>query len=483
MYRKKQRILSLFLMAGLLTGCGTSDDTAKKEKPEVITVWNYYNGPQKNAFDSLVQEFNETLGKEKQIIVESVSMGSLDALIQAISDSAEEKVGSSKLPQLSFSYPDTAFVLDNKGLLADIRQYLTEEELDTYVDAYLEEGEISDDGSVKILPIAKSTEVFTLNMTAWEPFAEETGVELSALSTWEGVAQTAEKYYQWTDAKTAEPEDGKAFFGRDAMANYMLVGSSQLGHDILQVKDGNLTLDFHEEAMRKLWECYYLPYVKGYYVDEGRFRSDDLKMGSLIAYVGSTSGALYTPEKVIYEDGSSEDITCSILPVPNFAGTTPAAVQQGGGMVLFRGQKQTEQAAVEFLKWFTNVEANGKFCIESGYLPVCKEANSMEFLDKTVEENDMEIPEVLRMNLLTGMEEVNQYKLYTTKPFAFGNDARGILEDTIVEYARADREVVEQMLKDGSNLSEAVETLNPESRFSQWYEETYEKLKGLSVQK
>jgi len=28
------------------------------------------------------------------------------------------------------------------------------------------------------------------------------------------------------------PDDGKAFFGRDAMANYMLVGSMQLGTEI-----------------------------------------------------------------------------------------------------------------------------------------------------------------------------------------------------------------------------------------------------------
>lgn len=483
MYRNKWKKAGLFLMAAVLTGCGTADSTAQKEEPEVVTVWNYYNGPQKKAFDDLVQEFNETVGKEKQIVVEAVSMGALDGLIEAISDSAEGKVGSAKLPQLSSAYPDTAFELDQKGLLADIRPYLTEEELDTYVKAYLDEGQFSDDGSIKILPIAKSTEVFTLNMTAWEPFAEGTGADLSELSTWEGVAQTAERYYQWTDEKTPEPEDGKAFFGRDAMSNYMLAGSSQLGHDILQVKNGKLTLDFDEDAMRRLWECYYLPYVKGYYIAEGRFRSDDLKMGNLISYVGSTSGALYTPDKILYEDGSCEDITCAILPVPNFADTEPVAVQQGGGMVLFQGEKQTEQAAVEFLKWFTDVEANSRFCIESGYLPVRKEANSMEFLDRTIEEAGMEIPEVLRLNLVTGMEEVSQYTLYTTKPFASGNDARSILADTITEYAGTDRETVKQKLKEGLSLSEAVEALEPESRFLQWYQETDEKLRGLSTQK
>lgn len=478
---RSRKIIAIFLIAGILTGCGApASDVQKSEKPEIVTVWNYYNGPQKEAFDSLVQQFNETVGKEKNIIVEAVSKGSLASLIEDVSESAEEKVGSEKLPQLCSAYADTALELDQKGLLADIKPYLTKKELETYVEAYLKEGQFSDDGSIKILPTAKSTEVFTLNATAWEPFAKETGAELSELSTWEGVAQTAEKYYKWTDQKTPEPEDGKAFFGRDAVANYMLAGSSQLGHDILNVKNGKLELDFDEQTMKKLWDAYYIPYIKGYYTEEGKFRSDDLKMGSLIAYVGATSGALYTPEKVVYEDGSSEDITCGILPVPNFEGTKPVAVQQGGGMVLFQGEKKTEQAAVEFLKWFTDKEANLKFCIESGYLPVRKDANNRELLEQVIEESGAKIPEVLRQNLFIGMEEVNNYTLYTTEPFPSGNDARTVLGSTITEYAKTDREAVKKMIQDGSGINEAVEALKPDERFSQWYQETYKKLKGFS---
>ena len=33
--------------------------------PTAIEIWHYYNGAQKEAFDSLVTEFNETVGREK----------------------------------------------------------------------------------------------------------------------------------------------------------------------------------------------------------------------------------------------------------------------------------------------------------------------------------------------------------------------------------------------------------------------------------
>lgn len=479
MKKRNKRWTAVFLTVVLFTGCTAQKEVPKDTKPTTVEVWNYYNGPQKEKFDRLVQNFNETVGMKEKIYVEAVSKGTLGELIQEILDSAEEKIGSDKLPDLCFAYGDTALELDNKGLLADIGQYLSDEERNSYVDAYLEEGYFSGDGSLKLLPIVKSTEVLTVNMSAWESFSNETGASLADLSTWEGIARTAELYYQWTDDKTEELYDGKAFFGRDALANYLLVGSSQLGHELVQVKEQKPVIDFDQDTMKKLWDFYYLPYIKGYYLSEGKFRSDDLKMGSLIAYVGSTSGALYTPEKIIYEDGSSQDISCQIFPVPNFEGTEPAAVQQGGGMVLFQGEEKTMRAAMEFLKWFTQKEVNLNFCKASGYLPVQKEANSVEFLNRTIEESEEVLSQVLQDNLLVGMQEVNEYRLYVAKPFQSGNDMRKILAETLENYAKTDRETIRQMVDGGMTPERAVEKLNPEQRFEAWYSETQKQLEGL----
>ena len=85
----------------------------------------------------------------------------------------------------------------------------------------LREGDFSGNGSIKIFPVAKSTELLFLNDTDWQKFAGETGATYDDLATVEGLIETAEKYYDWSD--------GKAFFGRDAMANYMLIGAEELG--------------------------------------------------------------------------------------------------------------------------------------------------------------------------------------------------------------------------------------------------------------
>ena len=49
------------------------------------------------------------------------------------------------------------------------------------------------------------------------------------------------------------------------MANYMLVGAEELGCNIFDVKDGKMTVNFDEDVIRKLWDNYYVPFVKGYF--------------------------------------------------------------------------------------------------------------------------------------------------------------------------------------------------------------------------
>ena len=283
--KKWMVILGVTVLCTLLgSGCGKNETekVSEKAEPVTITVWNYYTGAQQEVFDSLVEEFNRTDGKELGIIVEASSEGSIQDVENNVMDAVDKQVGARELPNIFAAYTDIAYEVDQKGMLADLTEYLTEEEKEEYIDSYIREGEFSGDGSVKIFPVAKATEVFMLNKTDWDRFSQETGVLLEQLETIEGVTEAAQKYYEWTDSLTDAPDDGKAFFGRDAMANYMIIGSMQLGTEIFSVDDsGNVKLNLDKEIMRKLWDNYYVPYINGYFAAAGRFRSDDIKTGEI----------------------------------------------------------------------------------------------------------------------------------------------------------------------------------------------------------
>ncbi len=476
MIRKKLKLfLGILMIGAVLGGCGNKSPLDAKH-PVTIEVWTYYNGDQLSAFDSLVEEFNETVGKEKGIIVEGYSQGSVNDLETNVLAAVRGDVGANEVPNIFLAYADTARTVDQLGKVVDLKKYLTEDEIAAYIDSYIKEGDFSGKGEIKIFPTAKSAEVFVLNKTDWDKFAQETGAEYADMATMEGLVATGQRYYEWTDAKTPDvPNDGKALFGRDAMANYMLVGSMQLGTEFFQVTDGKMVLNFDKTTVRKLWDNYYVPFVKGYFAASGRFRSDDIKTGNIISYVGSSSGVTFFPASVNSSDTESYPIEMEVLPCPEFKDRVDSyAVQQGAGMVVTEGSEAEVYASVEFLKWFTADERNIKFSVNSGYLPVTKTAN-----DKTAIMNSgVEMSDGMEKTLSVAVDTVNDNQLYLTKPFSGGTEARNILEYSMSDLATADRETVVARLAEGKSLEEAVADFVSDEYFDAWYENTLKQLQA-----
>jgi multiple sugar transport system substrate-binding protein len=456
------------VMALGLAGCGEKSPLDPKD-PVSLTVWHYYNGSQQTAFDALVEEFNDTVGQEKGIYVEGFSQGSVSDLETAVRDSIEGKVGADAMPDIFSSYADTAYEVEQAGALADISVYLSEEELAQYVDSYIEEGRIAADSSLRIFPTAKSTEIMMINKTDWEKFADATGASLDTLATIEGVNATARAYYEWTDSLTPDiPEDGKAFYGRDALANYFIIGMQQQGVEIFQVENGEVTINVPEEELYRLWENYYVPMVKGYFGAYGSFRSDDVKTGDIVAYTGSTSSAMYFPDQVELED-SSYAIDYIVMMAPVFEAGERCAVQQGAGMVVSKSDEKHEYAAVEFLKWFTLAENNLEFGCVSGYLPVLKEANSTEMLDQVIASKQLTVAPKTYDCLTTIFQEMDGMTLYTNKSFENGSSARKVLEYHLADKAAQDRAVITAALEEGKGLEEAAEPYVTRDAFEEWY--------------
>ena len=449
-----------------LVGCGGAQSTAQgNTEPVNLSVWTYYNGDQLESFNKLVDTFNNTVGKEKNITVESYSQGSVNDLETQVIAAAQGKVGASAMPNIFMAYADTAYAMDQMGELADLAPYFTDEERAAYVDSYLTEGDFDDSGSIKIFPVAKSTELLFLNDTDWKLFAAA-GARYSDLETVEGLVKTAEAYYNWTDAQTDTPNDGKALFGRDAMANYMLIGAKELGETIFDVKDGKMTMGLSEDVARKLWDNYYVPYIKGWATASGHFRSDDIKIGSILAYIGSNSSATYFPTQVMLSDTESHDIELKVLPTPHFEGCEKVSVQQGAGMAVAKTTDAEVEASVVFLKWFTQPENNIAFAVGSGYLPVTHAANDMD----AIHSSGLTLTGNMENVLMEAVDAVNTNELYTTKAFEGGTDARSKLNYSMSDLATADRATVEERLAAGESAEEAEAEFLTDEYFEAWYQ-------------
>lgn len=484
---KKHRIFSTLIASILLTtslgGCYDDEYGLDANNPTTIKVWHYYNGVQQTQFDNMINKFNETVGYEKGIIVEGYASSSISELNEKTLSSLRNEVGSESAPNIFAAYPETAYVADSLGRVVDMRQYLTEDEISEYVKGYIEEGIFSDDGALKIFPIAKSTEVMILNLTDWQTFSDNTGISVDDLKTWEGLAEVSERYYDYTDGLTPDiPNDGKSFFGRDSAANYMTIGAKQLGYEYIKVVDGKNTLDIDKDAIRKLWDNYYVPYVKGYYTSQSRFRSDDAKIGKIIALIGSTTGSAYYPSEVTLDDEYTYPIEGLVLPVPNFEGYDPYIVQQGAGFVVVKSSEAEEYASSIFLQWLTDTERNIEFTIGSGYLPVKEQSCNFETIMEVNDQSDIPVDnQILLDTIEVAIDEVNCSNSYTSKPYEHSSEVRDLLSTVIHDEAVSTYEEVSQRIANGESRDDVIDEYTNDTAFETWFENFQTQLIQIAI--
>ena len=375
----KNRNIIIFLIAVLLFCAGCSNTVTKEEVPTTITVWHVYGGQTDSPLNDLIDQFNQTVGKQKQINVQVTSVSNTNTIHELVLAAANEEPGAPELPDLFISYPKTVLALPDDSILVDYKDYFSEEELSDFIPAFIEEGTIDD--HLVIFPVAKSTEIMFINQTIFDRFSQETGISMEDLDTWEGLYKAAETYAEWSDAQTPDiPGDAKAMFVHDYYFNYFQVGVESLGEDFFQGDK----LAFGP-VFQTVWEPLAQAAFKGGVWLKGGYATESIRTGESIVSVASSASILYYSDVVTYSDNTSEDITIVSRPCPVFENGEKLVMQRGAGFCTVRSTPEREQAAVTFLKWLTEPEHNVEFVTRTGYMPVTRSAFENE-LPKAIEE-------------------------------------------------------------------------------------------------
>lgn len=430
-------------------------------KPIRVTVWHYYNGNVKNKFDALVDKFNETIGMERGVVIETKSQGDVQQLANAVYDAANKTIGSQPMPDVFAAYPDNAYRVNQIAALVDLEKYFSKKELKEYRTEFLEEGRLGEDQKLRIVPIAKSIENLYLNKTYWDTFAKATGASLEDLSTWEGLVRTAEKYKNYSR---------KAFFSIDANANYMLTASMQLGKEMYIYDGKRAKLNFNQDIAKKIWENYYVPYLKVYFQKTGRFSSDDAKTGNVLAYTGSTAGAAYFPKEVAFSPKEVHPIDVITLPYPIFENGKHYVIQQGAGMCITKSDEAHEYGSALFLKWFTDVEQNVGFAVSTAYFPVKNEALNEKIISTGTEKTEISNDAIIKSTETT-LKMLDSYTLYGNKPFEGSYDMRALLETQLFSRVNRSLELIKKRVEGGEERSKVIEELTSKEQFDEWYKE------------
>ncbi len=416
-------ILTFVLACTALVGCMDNSPLDAKN-PVTLTMWHNYGGDMQATMDFLIDEFNSTVGKEKGIVINVTAISSSSELNKSLDLIVNDDPGAPDMPDIFTGYPKLAVKFQEKGMLANLDNYFSAEELSEYVDEFVAEGRLSD-GGLYVFPIAKSTEVLYVNKTLFDRFAQATGAKIEDLATFEGIARLSEMYYEYSG--------GKQFYAADSWFNFAEVGMAQLGDSIFEGE----ALSFDGENYAHIFETVYSPAVNGGFAIYDGYSSDLSKTGDLVCSTGSSAGILFYGDTITYTDGTVENVEYEILPYPVFENGEKVAIQRGGGLMVAKNGEKKEYAAAEFIKWLTASAQNMRFVGETGYLPVTKLAFEIDLVPHLELLEDVRIKKMLT-SVLSMYED---YEFFSAPNYASFDDDSAKYEKDFKELLTEEREL------------------------------------------
>lgn len=458
--------LTVLLVLLLSAGCGSGrEPLLDPDRPVGITLWHYYTGVLQSSFDMMVLEFNKTVGLERGIIVQTMGFGSMSGVESNLRSSLAGAAGSFPLPQIFSAFPDTAYTPQRMGLLLDFDVHLTEAQLAEYFPPFVDRGRMGPDNEFYIFPVAMSAEIMLINETDWLVFVDAAGFTYDDLLTMESLAAVAQAYYNWSG--------GRAFWGRDAMANMFIIGSLMFGTEIFemyeQAGEARARININEEVMRRFWDYYYTPFISGYFAADANFRTDDVRVGDLIAFVGSTASAAFFPETMTV-DSETRYIQGRALPPPTFVGADNVIVKQGAGKSVLLSTEAKEYASVVFLRWLTEPAQNLRFSAASGRIPVRLDAMDADLIKQTAGEAGLAMSDITYQTLQVAIQAVKESELYSTCAFTGAVGARAVLTNHLRRKAETNRQYVLQQIAEGTPRHEVIARLTADENFIEWME-------------
>ena len=142
-----KKALSLFAVIALLlfsfVGC-SRNQTQNRDNLITLSIWHVYGGQVDSPLNDVIDEFNQTVGKDQGIQVEVTMVSNTNNIHKDVIASASGDPGAATLPDLFVSYPKTVLSMPDDSVLVDFQDYFSEEELAAFIPQFLKEGKIHD---------------------------------------------------------------------------------------------------------------------------------------------------------------------------------------------------------------------------------------------------------------------------------------------------------------------------------------------------
>ncbi|MFA9380414.1 MAG: extracellular solute-binding protein [Acetanaerobacterium sp.] len=391
----KKRMLtlasSIIVLTGILGGCaapaaqaassGTVQDTSSAAtssapvKPVKITLWHSMSDDAGALMDTLVSDFNNGVGKEKGIEVESIFQG-------AYSDST------TKLR--------TILQNDQHSQLPDVMQI----DATGIVDYQATEYKYTVDDALKADSAYDISQILEIPLVNWNYNNVQLGMPFSSSTTVmyynktmldaSGITQAPTTFQEIIDAAAKLPE--KTADGQDITAYASVPNSPSIANWVGQIKGKDINSSYvvdnqngRSASATKLvcdtegtLSTFLTEWKKMYDAKALLNQSDslsDLFLAGQLTFLTSSSSNLNTLLTMV---GDKFELGCAYLPRVN-ADANFGATVSGSGMFMFnKGDDAQTAAAWEFVKYLASPLVQAQFSTGTGYFPANKASYETE---------------------------------------------------------------------------------------------------------
>lgn len=366
-FTKTLKYSAAALVASLgLVGCGNQETETKVDlvtnTGDGVTVefWHNMSGAFAETIDSIVSDFNSTIGAEKGITVNATYQGSYDDL--KAKTMAAIKAGNS--PHIVQGTVNNIHELIQSEYIQDLTDYINHPEIgfdyeDIFESYRAEMSGYTTTGEIYSLPFAKSVDLLFYN----EDFFTEHNLQVP--TTWEETIEVSKQIRDIT---------GKAGFSIDNLPNYLITYLMQSGAPYT-TQDGEIL--FNNETAVEAIEMLKQGIDEGYWrvPGEDKYSSGPFLAENVYMYLGSSAG-----EGFLHRDNF--EWNTAVIPQVNV--DKPQSPQQGANIAIINQNKTSEEVygSYEFIKYLVSTEVNTKWAMNTGYLPIRQSVlDSQEYQD------------------------------------------------------------------------------------------------------
>lgn len=389
--KKTFSVIAILLMASIsLFAMGNNE----AEEHSTVTIWHCNTGKTGEAFDSIVETFNNGIGKEYGIEIDAIYQGKANDVLTKVKASDKDS-----LPDIAQMDATAATDMNwsEHLVLASNLPISTDIFLDSTLGAYKSEK------GLLALPFNASALLFYYNKTLFDSLSlsvPKTLDEFTAIAPMLG-EKDGDSVTRYAFAGVPTTYEMTTFIGSQNGISYMV--NNKNGHEgtpteVLIGKEGT-----YKEFLTKWKQLYDTGYVGN--ITSGV--STEFASGRAAAMLASSSNLSTVLSSV---DGAFE-VGVAPVPMVNENATGGTAVG-GGGLFSFSDHEST----VIVLKYLTSEEVQRNWAEDTGYFPVNKATYENETYLAFIEENPLfaVAPEYAAASnpLLTNVWLPSAYQIY-----------------------------------------------------------------------